>query len=202
VRAQYDGYRAASGVAPNSQTPTYAALKLFVDNWRWQDVPFYLRSGKALAAKASEIVVTFRRPPHLFLNLPPGERLPPNILSLCIQPDEGIHLQFQAKVPDSVSDTNAVDMTFHYDGAFGGVEIPEAYQRLLMDAISGDASLFTREDEVMLSWKLIDYILRGWNAPGAPPLASYTPRSWGPAEADQLLGADGREWGIHCGGHG
>jgi len=202
VRAQYEGYRDASGVAPNSRTPTYAALKLYVDNWRWQGVPFYLRSGKALADKASEIVVHFRRPPHLFLSTSPDDQLPPNVLSLCIQPDEGIHLQFQAKVPDSVSDTNAVDMTFHYsDGVFQGVEIPEAYQRLLMDAMSGDASLFTREDEVMLSWKLIDFVLNGWTATNAPALATYVPGSWGPDAADKLLADEGREWRINCGGH-
>ena len=203
VRAQYEGYLDASGVAPHSQTPTYAALKLYVDNWRWQGVPFYLRSGKALAEKASEIVVQFRRPPHLFVNLPSGEAIPPNILSLCIQPDEGIHLQFQAKVPDSVSDTQAVTMTFHYASSFNDTELPEAYQRLLMDAISGDASLFTREDEVMLSWKLIDYILRGWSAPNAPPLAQYARGSWGPVESDMLLNADDHErmWQINCGGH-
>jgi len=201
VRGQYDGYREAGGVSPDSQTPTYAAFKLYIDNWRWQDVPFYLRSGKALAKKTSEIIIQFRRPPHLFMNLPRGERLPPNILSLCIQPDEGVHLQLQAKVPDSVNKMHPVDLTFHYEDSFDGIELPEAYERLLLDAIMGDPSLFTREDEIELSWKLIDHILRGWESPNAPPLASYPRGSWGPEEADMLLADDGRIWRAECGEH-
>ncbi|MFN8527183.1 MAG: glucose-6-phosphate dehydrogenase [Anaerolineae bacterium] len=202
VRAQYAGYRDAPGVAPNSTTPTYAAFKLYIDNWRWQDVPFYLRSGKALAKKASEIVVQFRRPPRLFGSMTRSARsAAPNILSMCIQPDEGIHLQFQAKVPDSVSEMRPVDMTFHYADSFEDRVLPEAYERLLMDAMAGDASLFTREDETMLSWKLIDYILHGWDAPTAPPLAAYPKGSWGPEESDILLADDGRVWRINCGEH-
>jgi glucose-6-phosphate 1-dehydrogenase len=201
VRAQYEDYRKASGVAANSQTPTYAALRLYIDNWRWQDVPFYLRSGKALARKTSEVIIQFRRPPHLFMNVPRGKEMPPNILSLCIQPDEGIHLQFQAKKPDSMNQPYPVDMTFHYEDAFDGVELPEAYERLLLDALTGDASLFTREDEIVLSWKLIDYVLRGWEAPNAPPLVTYPRESWGPEAADALMAEDEREWQLDCGGH-
>lgn len=201
VRAQYEDYRQASGVSANSTTPTFAALKLFVDNWRWQDVPFYLRSGKALAYKTSEIIVQFRRPPHLFLNSSRGEAVPPNLLSFCIQPDEGIHLRFQAKKPDSANEPHPVDMTFHYEDAFDGLELPEAYERLLLDAISGDASLFTREDEIELSWKLIDFVLGGWEMPSAPPLVTYERGSWGPALANGLLSGDKREWQLDCGGH-
>ncbi len=202
VRAQYEGYRNARGVSPTSTTPTYAALKLYVDNWRWQDVPFYLRSGKALALKASEIVVQFRRPPRLFAELPRAPRsAPPNILSLCIQPDEGIHLQFQAKVPDSISEMRPVDMTFHYADSFEDRAIPEAYERLLMDALAGDASLFTREDEVMLSWRLIDSVMQGWQMPDAPPLVTYTKGSWGPEAADSLLAGEDRVWRVACGDH-
>ncbi len=120
VRGQYAGYRETDGVAPNSQTPTYAAIKLNIDNWRWQGVPFYLRSGKALAHKTSEIIIEFERPPHLMFNLPEGSDFSPNILSMCIQPDEGIHLRFEAKLPDSAQEMRSVDMDFHYGSSFSG----------------------------------------------------------------------------------
>lgn len=200
VRAQYDGYCETQGVAPNSQTPTFAALKLYVDNWRWQEVPFYLRSGKALKRKTSEIVIQFRRPPHLFMGLTRGKTLEPNMLSLCIQPDEGIHLRFETKMPGA-PDIQPMDMEFHYSQGYAGLPLPEAYERLLLDAIQGDAALFTREDEIDLSWKLVDYVLNGWESPSAPPLGSYPRGSWGPSEADMLLFADGRGWRLGCGGH-
>lgn len=199
VRAQYEDYIGTSGVDPASTTPTYAAMKLYIDNWRWMDVPFYLRSGKALAKKISEIVVVFRRPPHLFFNLPRGTTLDPNVLSLCIQPDEGIHLRFQSKVPNSSSQVQPVDMEFHFSSSFKGV-LPDAYERLLLDAMQGDAALFTREDEIELSWKLIDYVLAGWKAPSAPALQTYERNSWGPDDADKLF-EDGRFWRTHCGEH-
>ncbi len=199
VRGQYDGYLKAQGVAPDSQTPTFAALKLYVDNWRWQDVPFFLRSGKALKQKTTEIVVEFRRPPHLFFNLPRGRQLEPNFLCLCIQPDEGIHLSFQTKVPGSTSEVQLVNMEFGYSDTFQHLPLPEAYERLLLDAIQGDAALFTREDEIELSWKLIDYILHSWQSPQAQPLQIYAPGSWGPEAADRLLTADHRAWRLGCG---
>jgi glucose-6-phosphate 1-dehydrogenase len=120
VRGQYAGYRETEGVAPNSQTPTFAAVKLNIDNWRWQGVPFYLRSGKALARKTSEIIIEFERPPHLMFHLPEGSDFSPNILSMCIQPDEGIHLRFEAKLPDSAQEMRSVDMDFHYGSSFSG----------------------------------------------------------------------------------
>lgn len=200
VRAQYDGYTATQGVAPRSQTPTFAALRLYIDNWRWQDVPFYLRSGKALKRKTSEITIQFRRPPHLFMNMTRGKTLEPNLLSLCIQPDEGIHLRFETKMPGA-PDIQPMDMEFHYREGYAGKALPEAYERLLLDAIQGDAALFTREDEIDLSWKLIDYLSHGWESPSAPPLCAYTPGSWGPGEADILLFQDGRGWRLGCGGH-
>lgn len=199
VRGQYDGYLKAQGVAQDSQTPTYAALKLYVDNWRWQDVPFFLRSGKALKKKTSEIVVQFRRPPHLFFNLPRGRQLDPNFLCLCIQPNEGMHLSFQTKVPGSTSEVQPVNMEFQYSDSFHDLPLPEAYERLLLDALQGDAALFTREDEIELSWKLIDYILHSWQSPQASPLQIYPPGSWGPEAADTLLTADDREWHLGCG---
>jgi glucose-6-phosphate 1-dehydrogenase len=204
VRAQYEGYLDTPGVAPNSQTPTYAALELYVDNWRWQDVPFFLRSGKAMARKTSEITVQFRRPPTQYFNLPRGRRLTPNILSVCIQPDEGIHLKFETKVPNSAHDiqsVESVDMEFHYRDSFKDTSLPDAYERLLLDALIGDPALFTREDEIELSWKLIDYVLRGWEMPQSPRLVNYARGSWGPAEADTLLEDDGRSWWLGCGGH-
>lgn len=201
VRGQYEGYLETPGVVPNSQTPTFAALKLFIDNWRWQDVPFYLRSGKALARKTSEITVQFRRPPLQYFHLARGKKPMPNTLSLCIQPDEGIHLVFEAKIPNSANEIQSAAMEFHYRDSFKDTALPDAYERLLLDALVGDASLFTREDEIELSWKLIDYILRGWETPQAKPLVTYGRGSWGPEEADLLLAQDARMWQLGCGGH-
>jgi glucose-6-phosphate 1-dehydrogenase len=197
VRGQYAGYRAAVGVAPDSQTPTFATLKLNIDNWRWQGVPFYLRSGKALARKTSEIIIEFERPPHLMFRLPEGRNFSPNILSLCIQPDEGIHLRFEAKLPDSDQEMRSVDMDFHYRSSFSG-SLPDAYERLLLEALAGDASLFTRSDSIEASWKMVDPIVQGWETQNDPPLIVYPVGSWGPAEADQLLARDGHTWRLGC----
>ncbi len=198
VRAQYTGYLEANGVAPGSETPTYAALKLFVDDWRWQGVPFYLRSGKAMRTKTSQIRVRFRRPPQVMFNLPKDETFAPNTLTICIQPDEGIHLNFEAKLPDSSHETRSVDMEFTYKKAFGECEIPEAYERLLLEALQGDPSLFTRSDEIEAMWNIIDPIIRGWAAPDAPPVATYEPGTWGPTEAESLLARDGHVWRLGC----
>ncbi len=192
VRAQYRGYREEEGVRPDSITPTYAALRLQIDNWRWQNVPFYLRSGKRLAQKRSQIAIVFKEPPTLLFPTTPG-KLKPNLLALHLQPDEGIHWRFEAKVPDAAIETRSVDMEFHYADSFGPAAIPEAYERLLLDALLGDASLFTRADEVETAWALIDPILAGWEA-NTPPLSLYEPGSWGPPEADALLARDGRAW--------
>jgi glucose-6-phosphate 1-dehydrogenase len=194
VRAQYKGYRTEEGVSPESMTPTYAALKLQIDNWRWQGVPFYLRSGKRLKEKLSQITIQFKEPPHLlFPSTPDG--LTPNMLVLYLQPDEGVHWRFEAKVPDTIAQLRSVDMEFHYADSFGKTAIPEAYERLLLDTISGDASLFTRADEVETAWSLIDPILEAWEAPEKQqPLASYEPGSWGPKEAEDLLSRDHRIW--------
>lgn len=194
VRAQYKGYLHEEGVNPESRTPTYAALKLQVDNWRWQGVPFYLRSGKALKEKLSQIAIQFKEPPHLLFNAATGAPNP-NMLVLYLQPDEGAHWRFEAKVPDTISETRSVDMEFHYADSFGKTAIPEAYERLLLDTISGDASLFTRADEVETAWGLIDPILEAWNAT-SQPLATYEIGSWGPAKADALLARDGRTWSM------
>jgi glucose-6-phosphate 1-dehydrogenase len=201
VRGQYRGYQETSGVAPDSQTETFAALRLHIDNWRWQDVPFYLRSGKKLEEKSTEIAIQFKRPPIQMFPLPQDFKMTANVLGMCIQPDEGIHLKFEAKVPDTAAETRSVDMEFHYRGSFGETLIPEAYERLCLDALQGDATLFTRAITAELSWSYIDTILAAWNSPDGPPLTSYEPGSWGPAEAHDLLNRDNRSWTRICGDH-
>lgn len=201
VRAQYRSrnsltYRREEGVDPQSETATYAALKLFVDNWRWQGVPFYIRSGKLLKTKTTEIVVRFKRVPHLMFAKDYQGIRPPNTLNICIQPDEGIHLTFNTKLPGAGMRTQTVDMTFQYETDFGG-NLPEAYERLLLDTLQGDASLFARSDEIELSWQVVDPILQGWEQ-GTAPLAFYEPGSWGPREADELLAHDGAVWMAGC----
>ncbi len=199
VRGQYRSYRDCEGVATDSQTATYVAIRFNIDNWRWQGVPFYLRSGKALAKKFTEITIFFKEPPHLMFPMSPDARIVKNRLSICIQPDEGISFSFQAKVPDTAAGMRTVDMTFHYDNAFGPQSIPEAYERLLLDIIKGDASLFSRGDSIELAWKLIDPILEGWNSEQSSRLAFfYESGSWGPVEADRLLMQDGAQWTQGC----
>lgn len=201
VRGQYKGYGDTEEVAQGSQTPTFAALRFWIDNWRWQGVPFYLRSGKALATKTSSITIEFRRPPHVMFPLPPSAKIRRNILDLCIQPDEGIHLRFEAKVPGTVAEMRSVDMEFHYRDGFREIGIPEAYERLLLDALQGDASLFARSDGIDLSWKLMDPIIQGWEGSRAPPLAIYEKGSWGPREADEFIERAGRSWLPGCAEH-
>ena len=196
VWAQYRTYRDAQGVAEGSRTPTYIALKLFVNNWRWQGVPFYIRSGKALKAKTSEISLVFKRVPHLLF--PDNDDLEPNQLSLCLQPDEGIHVKFETKVPGAGMQTEPVDMEFHYDTDFDGVDLPGAYERLLLDAINGDASLFTRSDGIERAWALVDLLHEAWDSGTAPPLAFYESGTWGPTKAHQLMKRDGRRWVYGC----
>ena len=202
VRAQYQGYREEPSVATDSQTPTYGAVQLMIDNWRWRDVPFYLRSGKRMTAKSTQIAIQFKRVPHLMFPPAPGDGLTPNVLSLCLQPDEGIHLRFEAKEPGAGMRTRSVDMEFHYAEDFGASALPDAYERLLLDAMQADASLFARADEIELAWGLVDPVLAGWERPDAPPLVFYEPGSWGPAEADELLAQDGRVWHYGCAAHG
>jgi glucose-6-phosphate 1-dehydrogenase len=200
VCAQYAGYCDLEGVAAGSITPTYAAMKLYVDNWRWKGVPFYLRSGKALARKTSEISVVFQRPPHLMFKLPEEFRFVPNILSFCIQPNEGIHLRFEAKQPDSDQAMRSVEMEFHYKDSFGD-SLPEAYEKLLLDVLEGDASLFSRNDGIEASWQFIDPIIKDWEQAGDTALATYDQGSLGPREADDLLLRDGRAWWLGCEEH-
>ncbi len=195
--AQYIGYRNEKGVASKSKTPTYAAVKMYIDNWRWQGVPFFLRSGKQLADKTTEISIVFKRPPHSLFPLEPSELLTPNVLTLCIQPDEGMHLRFEAKMPGAGMKRQTVDMNMNYAQDFNGAPLPEAYERLLLDALQGDAALFTRADEIELAWRAIDPLIHAWES-GAVPLFFYETGSWGPYEAAKFLGEE-RLWRGHCG---
>ncbi|MGD2158191.1 MAG: glucose-6-phosphate dehydrogenase [Anaerolineales bacterium] len=201
VFGQYEGYRDTNGVDPDSITPTFAALKLYIDNWRWKGVPFYLRSGKALTRKNTEIVIEFQKPPHLMFDFGDESMFTPNIISLCLQPNEGIHLKFGAKIPDSDQEIRAVDMEFHYSSTFKDDTLPDAYERLLLEALKGDASLFTRSDGIENAWRLIDPInikLKSEKIKDISTLISYKPGTWGPKEADNLLKRDGRIWRQGC----
>jgi len=199
IRGQYRGYLNKEGVVHNSKTATYAALRFYIDNWRWQGVPFFLRSGKKLKQKTSEIVIQYKRPPHVMFPLPEGQDITANIMTICLQPDEGIHATFEVKVPDTDVEMKSVPMDFKYAESFGESAIPEAYERLLLDAAQGDASLFTRSDQIELGWQLVDPIIQGWAQDGKPELAYYEPGSWGPEEADDFMALGGRRWRIECG---
>lgn len=197
VWGQYRKYRDAEGVEPNSRTPTFIGIKLFVDNWRWQGVPFYIRSGKALSARTTEITLAFKQVPHLLF--PDTTNLAPNRLSICIQPDEGIHLTFETKIPGAGMRSRSVDMDFQYDD-IGEHTLPDAYERLLLDAIRGDASLFTRSDGIDRAWELVDPLLQTWESGKGPALNFYESGTWGPTEAEQLMSRDGRKWMLGCSG--
>lgn len=198
LRGQYLGYLNEPKVQAGSQTATFAVVRMYIDNWRWQGVPFYLRSGKKLKEKCSEIIIQFKCPPHGMLQLPADYALTANTLGISIQPDEGIHLSFEAKVPDTTAETRHVDMEFHYRDSFGAGSIPEAYERLLLDALNDDPSLFIRDDQTENAWALIDPILHTWKSKQVPSLCSYEPGSWGPAEAEELLAQDKRRWIYIC----
>ena len=202
VRAQYEGYRDEPGVAPGSLTPTYAALRMYVDNWRWQGVPFYLRSGKAMESKVSEIIIQFKSPPLAMFQRLGGSGFAPNILSICVQPDEGVHLQIDSKAVDAGFITHPVDLNFHYkDELRGGEELPEAYERLIEDAMDGDAGLFIRADQIEEAWSIVDPLLQCWADPASAALETYAQGSWGPSGSARLLSEDGAIWQSLCCGH-
>jgi glucose-6-phosphate 1-dehydrogenase len=202
VRAQYGpglvdgkrvpGYCQEEGVHPDSMTETYVALKLGIENWRWAGVPFYLRTGKRLTKRVTEIAIQFKRPPYLLFQGAGADQMEPNVLSMRIQPNEGISLRFNAKVPGQEMRLQSVNMDFLYGSSFGK-EPPDAYERLLLDCMLGDATLFTRIDETLLAWKLVDTIAQAWRDTNTP-VASYEPGSWGPTEADALIEREGRTW--------
>jgi glucose-6-phosphate 1-dehydrogenase len=205
VRAQYGagsiagravpGYREEPDVSPESQTETYVALKFFIDSWRWMGVPFFLRSAKRMPKRVTEIAIHFKEAPRLLFGRR-GEAIRPNVLSIRIQPDEGIALNFGSKLPGPAMEVAPVNMEFRYGSSFG-VEPPEAYERLILDCMLGDGTLFTRADEVEASWTWISRIHQHWQerAPGAhKSLPTYAAGSWGPEQADQLLASGGRQW--------
>ena len=189
---QYEGYLKEPGVPATSKTPTYAAIKLNIDNGRWKNVPFYVRSGKGLKNRYSEIVIQFRCPPHLMFPLPPGEILECNRMKIVLQPNEGITLNFQTKVPevDGVG-LRPRDLSFNYREAYKTSTMPEAYERLLLDAIQGDASLFIRSDEIERAWEIMDPILKAIESVQPD---TYSVGSQGPASAQKLMADDGRKW--------
>jgi glucose-6-phosphate 1-dehydrogenase len=184
-------YRAEEKVNPASNTETYAALKVYVDNWRWADVPFYLRAGKRLPKRVTDISIHFRQAPYpLFRRL--GVKMQANVLAIRIQPDEGISLRFDSKVPGPAVRTAPVTMEFRYATSFGA-EPPEAYERLLLETMLGDATLFARRDEIETAWAWLDPLLQRWARDPRPP-HFYPAGTWGPEEADTLIEGDGRRW--------
>jgi glucose-6-phosphate 1-dehydrogenase len=197
VRGQYDGYRQEPGVAAESQTATFAVVKLAVDNWRWQGVPFYLRSGKAMSCRTTQIVIQFRNPPTMVFSNGCADLCEANRLVIQIQPGEGIQLHFQTKVPDQGMKLRLTDLEFDFNREFSGV-MPEAYERLLLDAFQGDASLFARSDEVELAWGIIDPILAAWQSTSRPRLEIYEAGLWGPERAMEWMHAQGRQWFDTC----
>ncbi|MCY2990631.1 MAG: glucose-6-phosphate dehydrogenase [Planctomycetota bacterium] len=197
LRGQYDGYRAEAGVRPDSQTATFAAVKLHVDNWRWQGVPFYLRSGKAMSCGTTQLVIQFREPPYMLFEGGPRDHRDANRLIIQIQPAEGIQLHFQTKVPDAGMQLRMTDLSFRFREKFSG-PMPEAYQRLLLDVSHGDPSLFARADEVEAAWSLVDPIQAAWDEAAQPPLLRYEPGEWGPVEATEWMGRQERLWFDAC----
>jgi glucose-6-phosphate 1-dehydrogenase len=197
LRGQYTGYANAEGVAPNSRTATFAAIRLSIDNWRWQGVPFYLRSGKAMSCRTTQIVVQFREPPHMIFAAGPRRAAESNRLVVQVQPAEGIQLHFETKVPDAGMKLRQTDLDFRYQREFRGA-IPEAYERLLLDALEGDASLFARADEVEAAWTICDPILDEWQKSDEPDLFPYEPGFWGPTECTDWMAAQGRQWFDTC----
>jgi len=189
---QVPGYRSEKGVDPNSRTETFVAARLFVDNWRWKEVPFYLRTGKRLATKNTGIVVTFKRVPHSLFSSVGLHEMPPNTLVFRIQPEEGISLRFQAKRPGSKMCMGTLDMSFNYRDVFG-VEMPESYQRLLLDCMVGDQTLFTRFDAVETSWQLLTPVLQAWDNDAGEPI-EYRAGAESFPQADALPASDGRQW--------
>jgi glucose-6-phosphate 1-dehydrogenase len=209
VRAQYSagkrrgeavpGYRDEPDVAEDSHTPTYAAVRFYIDNWRWQGVPFYLRSGKRMAKRHSEIAVQFHSPPHLMFGGEQHGDLAPNTLVMRVQPNEGVSLNFEVKVPGAAVamtqhvEVAPVDMEFSYAEAFGETAAP-AYETLLLDVMIGEMTLFTRSDEVEAAWKLIDPLIKHWEEHPPKRMPEYPAGSWGPREADELIEECGAEW--------
>ncbi|HSX18853.1 MAG TPA: hypothetical protein VLE91_01825, partial [Candidatus Saccharimonadales bacterium] len=191
VRAQYDGYKNEEKISKNSTTESFAIIKLEIDNARWKGVPFYLKTGKKLPGKVTSIILQFKEKGHKLFEDFLGTPLP-NHITIQIQPNEGIGIELTAKKPGLETTLEPVDMEFCYKTSFDSPQ-PEAYERLLLDVVIGDQSLFMAQDLIEESWKVIDPIEQVWQK-GAPKLATYKPGSWGPKEADELIEGDGRQW--------
>ncbi|MCC7359848.1 MAG: glucose-6-phosphate dehydrogenase [Anaerolineales bacterium] len=187
------GYRQEKGVAAGSVTETYLALKLYLDNWRWAGVPFYLRSGKSLPKRSTEIAIQFKQVPLSLFDRGAATAVEPNLLVLNIQPDEGISLRFTSKLPGATMQVRPVNMDFRYGTSFG-VPAPEAYERLILDCMLSETALFTRDDEAIAAWAFINRILAGWAQTPVTALPAYAAGTWGPPEANALMEADGRRW--------
>jgi glucose-6-phosphate 1-dehydrogenase len=187
------GYRQEDRVASDSTTETYVAMKLAIDNWRWADTPFYLRTGKRLPKRASEIAIQFKRAPHLPFAKTVVEGLSANVLVMRIQPHEGASLKIAAKVPGPTMRMRTVNMDFFYGSSFL-VESPDAYERLVLDCMLGDPTLFAREDEVEQAWALVDRAEATWQEQPPLPFPNYAAGTWGPETADALIERDGRRW--------
>jgi len=198
VRGQYRGYRDEPGVPSDSQNATFAAIQLFIDNWRWQGVPFYLRSGKGMSCRTTQIVIQFRQPPHMMFATEANSIFDDaNRLVIQIQPAEGIQLHFLTKVPDAGMMLRLTDLDFRFQKKFDR-DLPEAYQRLLLDVLSGDASLFARADEVENAWSIIDPIAAAWRETNQPELSIYEPGLWGPDSSTVWMYEQGRQWFDTC----
>ncbi len=187
------GYRQEPKVKPDSNVETYAALKLFIDNWRWSGVPFFLRTGKCLPVSASEVRIQFRPTPHVLFDAQCAQRLDANAIALRLQPNEGIYLRFNGKVPGTSLEVRPVRMHFSYDAEFGAYT-PEAYERLLLEAMAGDATLFIRRDEVETAWGIVDTIRQSWTGKQLSNREFYAAGTWGPVASDDLLAQTGHAW--------
>ena len=197
LRGQYRSYRDEPGVAAGSRTATFAAIKLMIDNWRWQGVPFFLRSGKAMACPTTQIVIQFRQPPHLLFAGGPQSSHDANRLVIQIQPAEGVQLHFQTKVPDAEMHLRLTDLSFRFRDKFAAA-IPDAYQRLLLDVMHGDPSLFARSDAVELAWDIIDPIQKTWDKEDVPELFPYETGEWGPRASTDWIYGQGHTWFDAC----
>jgi glucose-6-phosphate 1-dehydrogenase len=186
-------YRRETRVAPDSETPTFVAMALHIDNWRWAGVPFYLRTGKRMTRRSTQIVIRFRRPPFVLFRKTSVGNLSPNEIVIKIQPDEGISLNFEAKIPGPVVRLGAVNMKFEYSDYFGSTP-QTGYETLIYDCMMGDPTLFQRADMVEASWNVVQPILDAWKATPELNFPNYAAGSWGPAKADELLRREGRDW--------
>jgi glucose-6-phosphate 1-dehydrogenase len=197
IRGQYRSYRDEKGVAKGSQVATYGAVRLFIDNWRWKDVPIYLRSGKGLACRSTQIVINFRRPPHSMFGASGGRSPEGDRLLLQLQPSEGVQIHFMTKIPDTDMKMRMSELNFNFKSSFSGV-MPDSYERLLLDAMQGDASLFARNDEVEAAWRIIDPIQKTWDSGRMQDPEFYETGSTGPVQADRWMESFGQSWFDLC----